>query len=591
MAEAQPPNVLHHLRQLVAVRTASRWTDRDLLEYFVAHHDEAAFAILVERHGPMVLSVCRRVLRHVQDAEDACQATFLVLARKAASIRKHDSVASWLHGVAYRIARKAKAALTRQRVPLTLSVEVPQADTAGEATWREVQVVLDEELQRLPDKYRVPLVLCYLEGRTRDEAAQQLGWTPGTLRGRLERGRERLRERLRRRGLPLSAALLATLLAQHAAGTAVPASLVVVTVRAACAVAAGTATTTGLVSPAVAVLVEGGVRAMFVTKLKILAAVLLAVGVLGAGAGVLAYQKVIPEATKAEPATPPQPPGSREGVAAVAGQDPQPQAQQEHLQALRKVRMEAVELEVDVRTMEFMAGRGNLDQFLDAARRLLQAQRELSPDPAAQFRALEAYAQLVKEIYRTNHKRFTEGRIPLHTLKQTEFHYLEAELWLAQARAQKPGTSGDEKKLAGSPRPAEALDLKKFGRVIPEMAPIRWGPGMAPIRRRNLTQAQVDALRNQFEARFKEFLDGRGMVEPLLELLQQQVEAEVELHADQQARRIAAVERFYELTKRIEEVSKARSEAGQLSVRDYLAAKFRRVEAEFWLQEEKRGRL
>src|SRR5204862_4011414 len=145
------------------VRAASQWTDRDLLEHFIARHDEAAFAVLVERHGPMVLSVCRRVLRHVQDAEDACQATFLVLARKATAIRKHDSVASWLHGVAYRIARKAPAARTRHPVPQTLSVDVPQGNMTGEATWREVQVVLDEELQRLPDKYRLPLVLCYLE--------------------------------------------------------------------------------------------------------------------------------------------------------------------------------------------------------------------------------------------------------------------------------------------------------------------------------------------------------------------------------------------------------------------------------------------
>lgn len=233
MGREQRSNVLQHIRQLAAARGSSSLPDRQMLEHFVIHRDDAAFASLVERHGPMVLSVCQRVLRNTHDAEDACQATFLVLARKAASIRQAASLASWLHGVAYRLATKLKADLARRHAPQRPLVDQPHADGVEDLTWREARVILDQELNCLPEKYRAPLVLCYLEGQARDEAAQQLGWTLGTLRGRLERGRERLRARLTRRGLAFSAAFLATLLSQSGTSAAVPPLLVVATAKAA----------------------------------------------------------------------------------------------------------------------------------------------------------------------------------------------------------------------------------------------------------------------------------------------------------------------------------------------------------------------
>jgi RNA polymerase sigma factor (sigma-70 family) len=201
------------LLRAAAVQTLGRLTDRALLERFAGAHDEAAFTVLIERHGPMVYGVCRRALSSHHDAEDACQATFLVLARNAGALRKKESLGSFLHGVARRVATSLKRQAVRRKNRESRSTPPAPAEPSTEVTWREVQAVLDEELARLPERYRAPLILCYLEGLTRDEAAARLGLSSGGLHGRLERGRELLRKRLNGRGLGLPAALSATLLA------------------------------------------------------------------------------------------------------------------------------------------------------------------------------------------------------------------------------------------------------------------------------------------------------------------------------------------------------------------------------------------
>src|SRR5262245_10216951 len=266
MADGQLESVLHHVRQLVAEQSAGSVPDRELLECFVARRDESAFAALVRRHGAMVLGVCRRVLRHRHDAEDASQAAFLVLARKAASIRNQQSVASWLHGVALRVAANLKREVARRQRRQEALMDVPREDATHDVTWREVQVVLDEECQRLPQHFRSPLVLCYLEGKTRDEAARELGWSLGTLRGRLERGRTLLRNRLARRGLTLSATLLGAAVAPTA--SAMPAGLAASTAKAAARFLGGRAVA-GVVSARVVALTDGVLRTMFLTRVKI----------------------------------------------------------------------------------------------------------------------------------------------------------------------------------------------------------------------------------------------------------------------------------------------------------------------------------
>jgi RNA polymerase sigma factor (sigma-70 family) len=312
MARSQLDKVLGRVRNLLAAHRAGSVPDRGLLDDFIARRDEAAFAALVHRHGAMVLSVCRRTLNHAADAEDACQATFLVLANKAASIRKRDALGSWLHGVAFRVARKLRADRARRTRGKTSLVDVADVDTTAEVTWREVQAVLDEELARLPDSYRAPLVLCYLEGKTQDEAARELGWSTGTLRGRLGRGRERLRGRLVRRGLTLSAALFGAILGETTAFGTVSVTLETSLVRAALAGVSDGAVAAGVVSAEVAALTQGVIKAMFLTKVRTAALVLL-VTLITAGGGLLTYRAAI-EASAATAAVPevPAKPASQE---------------------------------------------------------------------------------------------------------------------------------------------------------------------------------------------------------------------------------------------------------------------------------------
>jgi RNA polymerase sigma factor (sigma-70 family) len=252
-------------------------TDRHLLERFVAARDEAAFAELVRRHGPMVLGVCRRLLADAHEAEDAFQATFLVLVHKAAAISRPELLGPWLHGVAHRIAGRARQA-ARRRAREREAVTMPDGDPAVEVVWRELRQVLDEELGRLAQKYRAPLVLVYLQGKTTEEAARLLGCPKGTVLSRLARGRDRLRDRLVRRGVVLSVWTLAMALVEKAAPAAVAAGMV----QAAVLTAAGKAAA-GVIPATVAALAKGELQAMLLSKVKVVAAVVLTLSVAVAG--------------------------------------------------------------------------------------------------------------------------------------------------------------------------------------------------------------------------------------------------------------------------------------------------------------------
>jgi RNA polymerase sigma factor (sigma-70 family) len=285
MARGRLRTVIDSLRRAVDSRGAGALPDAELLERFAAGRDQAAFELLLWRHGPMVLGICRRVLRHDQDSEDAFQATFLTLVRKAGSVARREAVAGWLARVAFRVALAARAEAAK-RPAATAGAEPPAPAGADDLVWRDLRPVLDEEVSRLPEKYRLPFVLCYLEGKTNEEAARELGCPKGTVLSRLAWARRRLRARLTRRGLTLSAGLLAATVARRAPA-AVPAPLVEATARAGMLAAAGPLTG---VSARVADLTKGALRAMWLTNLKTALAVGLAAGVLGTVLLGLAYR-------------------------------------------------------------------------------------------------------------------------------------------------------------------------------------------------------------------------------------------------------------------------------------------------------------
>jgi RNA polymerase sigma factor (sigma-70 family) len=273
-----PGSLLRFIRRL-AVRCDADATDRQLLERFAAERDQIAFTTLVARHGPMVLGVCRRVLPNAHDAEDTFQATFLVLARKAGSIRRPEALGNWLFGVAYRTALEARAKAAKRRARERELAEEPTVLPSCVTDWSDLRAVLDGEVNRLSDKYRSAFVLCYLEGRTNEEAARLLRCPKGTILSRLAWARQRLRDRLVRRGVTLSATGVSTVCTADSLTAAVSAELVRSTTQAAllfaCAQSVG--------SFEVLTLAKGVLKAMLIEKLKTASAILLAVAIFGGG--------------------------------------------------------------------------------------------------------------------------------------------------------------------------------------------------------------------------------------------------------------------------------------------------------------------
>jgi RNA polymerase sigma factor (sigma-70 family) len=288
------------LRATAAAQALGNLSDGELLDRFVGSCDGAAFTALIERHGPMVLGVCRRLLPSIHDAEDACQGAFLVLARKAASLRKKASLGSWLHGVASRVAASLKRDAARRKAREAVAGQAAPRDPLEEVSWREVRAALDEELARLAERYRSPLILCYLECLTRDEAARRLGIPPGTLHGLLERGRDLLRRRLTRRGLTLSAALTASALGEGMAH-ALPPTLVVCSAKAAALIASGQPLTE-VVGANIVALTREVLTSMYLTKLKL--AAVLCTALLAVAGGSLASLGFAQDATPKPQAAP-----------------------------------------------------------------------------------------------------------------------------------------------------------------------------------------------------------------------------------------------------------------------------------------------
>jgi RNA polymerase sigma factor (sigma-70 family) len=278
--------LIQQLRHLTDPGSDGGLADTQLLERFVRHRDEAAFEVLLWRHGPMVLSTCRRLLTVAEDVEDVFQATFLVFVRKAGAIGRGDRVGSWLYKVAYRLALRARAAAADRTKHENQAVRSPAAPSACDLLWQEVRMLLDEEVARLPKKYRLAFVLCHLEGHTNEEAARSLGCPVGTIQSRLSWARQRLRKCLAQRGITLSTGMLGIVLAEKASAAALPRLLAKTTCKAALQFATDQAAGAG--SARAAVLAKGVLRTMFLTRMRVTAGFVLAAVVLVGGGGIVA---------------------------------------------------------------------------------------------------------------------------------------------------------------------------------------------------------------------------------------------------------------------------------------------------------------
>jgi RNA polymerase sigma factor (sigma-70 family) len=381
-AIAMPSGFLRGVRSAVLSRDGAGLTDGQLLACFMERRDSAAFEALLRRHGPMVLGVCRRVLGDCHDAEDAFQAVFLVFVRKAGSIAPREAVGGWLYGVAYRTALEARNKRGRRRAREKQVEAMPEPKVEPDDTWRELKPLLDKELSRLPEIFRVPVVLCDLEGLPRRQVARQLGLAEGTLSSRLHAARRTLAQRLSRYGFALSGGALAASLTRRASA-AVPSPLVVSTVK----VASGQA----VAASAAAALSKEVLTKMFLAKLKLVVGAVVVVAALGAGG--VAYQVSGPRPAQAAPETKP--------VSELEALKKENELLKLNLQVvLEKVRAQEAELRAAKEREEVLGKRRAADAqrtYYDAVtlyELAVKVDTAKSPDPAQQIEAaLKAFRE------------------------------------------------------------------------------------------------------------------------------------------------------------------------------------------------------
>jgi RNA polymerase sigma factor (sigma-70 family) len=456
MSEGQTSSVLRHVQRLAHAGGSAGLVDHELLGRFITSRDEAAFESLVRRHGPMVLGVCRRVLSDQQDVEDAFQATFLVLVRKAGSVKKREQLGPWLYGVARRSAMQVRDAASKRFRERPL-VEQPATDTGREQEMNEVGAVLDEEVQRLPAKYRVPVILCYLQGLTFNQAALQLGWPAGTVSGRLARARSLLRNRLTRRGLAISLVGIDALLAgSDGSAATVPTQLLALTLAGASLARTGKLAAAGPLSANVVSLVEGVMRTMLMTKWQKIGVIFLTCFMLSGGAGFITYQKLSAQAPAA--------PAARQDSNVQAAQDKAefdldaigaPRLKTAQVEELLKIvpendrmknllrdRYEAAAMSLEARGKEFLAGRGTLEILFLQSARCLSAELEICRRKPDRILAMERHFQLLRGIEQVNKARYDAGRIPVQDWKESEYFRIDAEIALERAKTERtPATS------------------------------------------------------------------------------------------------------------------------------------------------------
>jgi RNA polymerase sigma factor (sigma-70 family) len=450
MANGQWAVVLRHVQRLFHGGSVSGLTEGQLLDRFVTTRDEVAFGAIIARHGPMVLGVCRGVLDDPHDVEDAFQATFLVLVRKARGLRDRDLLGQWLYGVARRVALRARADASKRRARERLEAEVEmEQPTTLDAELRELQVLIREEVDRLSSNDRMAVVLCYLEGLTHEEAADRLGWPVGTVKGRLSRAREKLRDRLTRRGVALPAGALAATLARGASAS-VPLELLRSTTLAATQLASGKTLMAGIVSAHAMTLMEGVISTMFTTKLKLAAMTFVATCAV-AVPGVLAVQGQGP----ADEAAKTQRPGLKrssefppaKGLSVAKGFQPEPDPARDETIRLAEEGLATVEqLAVNARVP--------LEDTYVWSRRLVEAKAAPSVPELERKAALQAHRDRMQKYLELADQRVKAGRTTPLSVLEAQFRILEADRWLRNGRV------GD---FTDVPLPAMGIGLGRGG--------------------------------------------------------------------------------------------------------------------------------
>jgi DNA-directed RNA polymerase specialized sigma24 family protein len=455
MAKNSLESVLQHLR-----RVALTGSDAHLLERFARQGDEAAFERLVLLHGPLVLGLCRRLLRHEQDAEDAFQATFLTLARKARTISKREALASWLYKVAYRIACRVRGGLLTNRMAVFARLAARTSGVGG-----DLRGALDHEIARLAEHYRRPLVLCYLEGNTIEETARLLGCPSGTVASRLARAKEQLRRRLTRRGWALSTGALATLLTDKAIAAPLPAGLVKSTL----AYVAGTAAKAGTLATRVFALSDGVLRMLWLNKMKMAAGLLVAVALAGTGVGLLVRQtwagatgQLPAQVQKAGPNKDnreknPEIVELRNEMARLRGEldtalkelkkRAAPPDDNAEIKKLLKQRHDELAMRVDYWTARVREGRATVEPLLEAQHEALEAKLDLDEDPNQRVTALRKFLEAVTQTHDAIDEKLKLGGIAAAdpgTLHKSKALVLETQIALLRAELR-----------AGSKKPAK----------------------------------------------------------------------------------------------------------------------------------------
>jgi len=528
MATSAATTVLHFLRHVITLRAADASSDGELVQRYARQRDEEAFTELLRRHGPMVLGVCRRLLSNSADADDAFQATFLVLVRKAGSLGRPASVAAWLHGVACRTALKVRGEAAKRSLREREAAAMSASCATDESIWHDFRPLLDEEIARLPVRYRVPFVLCHLEGKTNEEAARQLDCPKGTVLSRLSRARERLRARLTKRGITLSAAALAALVTGPELCASVPTVLAQATTQAAAAFAAG-----GMIAAPLLTLTEGVLHAMFAAKLKFAATVLFGVTLI-TGAGTYGFARLSSGQGLDQNDGNSARSGSGEKDGPHTPRDPR--IKRDRLAAQRDTYRE----QWNARRKDLLEGKTTVKLISEANRFLGQAELSLSNNSKERITAIEGMIERAKTV-----ERIIQERVEAGVTDQGELKLAKGWVVISQ------GVLKDE--------------IKPNKKMM------------------ELTQKLLEAAKQLWWARSEEFLAGKSTASGPLSASQWITKAQQEM-TDSMADHLRILEGQVDRTKMLHEILQDSYKAGKTSIGEVAEAACARHDAEIALE-------